>query len=428
MLDNRTLCAVCAWRATCKKKFSIGDSLHCPDFTRDVTIKEEKKEEVLYYDAPYKFEFDAKVTDIKRYKDNLFAIKLDKTYFYPESGGQLSDRGTIDGIELVDLIKENDEVIHILKSEPSKDSVNCKIDKEVRIDHTIQHSAQHLLSAILFRDYKVPTKSFHMSDNYSSIDIDIEQFTNDIWYDLEEKIFEEIRNGRKVNTFWIEPSELPNYNVRKIGKYGDKIRIVQIEGIENTMCAGTHVKNLSEIGMFKIINFEKIKKGYTRIYYLAGKRALNYFFNATSYLNKLSTIFSLRDFELEEGAKKVFSEKESLQKELQAIKKELILSKLNNIEISQKFVEKVDGLDRKMMNFYAKELLKKGAKVVFLFNESEKFILLMKNKSSEVVLKELGDKWKEKYNAKGGGSDILYQISEIEVPFEKLKEEFECIS
>ena len=127
--------------------------------------------ERLYYTDCYLREFEARVFRSEP-APNGFKVYLDRTAFYPTSGGQPTDSGTIAGMQVLEAVDEGDEIAHILRQAPEAESVSGKIDWARRFDHMQQHTGQHILSAAFERigDYK--TVSFHLGEDSSSIDLD----------------------------------------------------------------------------------------------------------------------------------------------------------------------------------------------------------------------------------------------------------------
>ncbi len=127
-------------------------------------------EQRLYCDSPYTTEWQAGVVAIEP-ADGKFNILLSETAFYPGGGGQPSDRGTIDGIPVEDVLEKDGHIVHVLGRAPENKTVKCAIDFERRFDLMQQHSGQHLLSAVLFKLFQCKTSSLHMGMDELSIDV-----------------------------------------------------------------------------------------------------------------------------------------------------------------------------------------------------------------------------------------------------------------
>ena len=125
-----------------------------------------------YLTDPYRTRFEAEV--VERIEGEAPAVVLSETYFYPESGGQPCDLGTIGGKRLVDVQERPDDgaVIHTLEAFPENDRVDCEIDWGRRLDHMQQHSGQHMLSAAFLKKHDAQTLSFHLGSTVSTIDLD----------------------------------------------------------------------------------------------------------------------------------------------------------------------------------------------------------------------------------------------------------------
>ena len=126
----------------------------------------------LYFDDPYQIEFNSKVVR-KFIHNNQPAVIIAQTCFYPESGGQPSDKGTINGIEVTGVIEEDKNIIHLLDREVESDEIQGKIDWETRFDHMQQHAGQHVLSQSFYELVGGETLSFHMGNESSTVEINV---------------------------------------------------------------------------------------------------------------------------------------------------------------------------------------------------------------------------------------------------------------
>src|SRR6056297_1457859 len=162
-------------------------------------VKGDKMLEKLYENDPYKKSFEAKVLSVSN-NDDKFYVKLDKTYFYPEGGGQPGDRGFIDGKEITDVFKKDNEVIHVLDQNIQEEkTVVCEIDWKRRYDLMQQHTGQHLLSAVLKNDYNLNTVGFTLSENTLRIDLD-KKISKEKLNKVEYKVNSLIQKGINIET------------------------------------------------------------------------------------------------------------------------------------------------------------------------------------------------------------------------------------
>ena len=168
----------------------------------------------LYDDSPYLKEWQAEITSVAE-KDGKFLITLDKTAFYPGGGGQPSDRGMIGGAVVEDVYEDQGRTYHVLASMLTEKSVLCKLDFERRLDYMQQHTGQHLLSAILFDDYRWKTSSLHMSDEEVSVDVSTQDIPVDTLKEIEEKVNGRIYMNLPVKTHVVGREEAAKFPLRK---------------------------------------------------------------------------------------------------------------------------------------------------------------------------------------------------------------------
>lgn len=226
--------------------------------------------ERLYYHDAHLRSFDATVTDISADGHRVY---LDRTAFYPTSGGQPHDRGSLGGMAITDVIDEDDRIAHVVESTASFSSgqrVLGEIDWERRLDFMQQHTGQHLLSAICADRYQWPTVSVHFGDEYATLDIAAESVTPEAIADVERlaniAVFENVR----VSVTFEEASTATGLR-KPTGRTGE-IRIIEITGYDRSACGGTHVSTSGAIGGILLRRVEKVKQG-TRIEFVCGVRA-----------------------------------------------------------------------------------------------------------------------------------------------------------
>jgi len=254
-----------------------------------------KVTEKIFYSDKKSTNLKVELIKITTYKNDC-ALIFNKTIFYPEGGGQPADKGYVSGKEVIQVIEIEGEILHLIKSE-DRDyfyaniglEMEMEIDWNRRVDHSVQHSAQHLLSAVLFDDLGYQTLSFHLGDSYSTIEIDTPTLSPDQTDYLEKKVFRAICENRPLNVITADNlTQLGDLKLRKQPVVETEIRIVEIEGYDASPCGGTHVDSTCQIGIIKITKTDKIRNN-TRIYYLAGMRAFsdyNYKCNIISNLSK----------------------------------------------------------------------------------------------------------------------------------------------
>lgn len=283
----------------------------------------------LFLKDSYIKEFEANVVRCIPY-NNYYAVVLDKTAFYPEGGGQPSDRGYIDEYEVIDVIEKDDQILHLVNNEISTKKVICRIDWNRRYDFMQQHSGQHILSSCFLRLFDGNTDSFHLGTNTVSIEIDIKEFNQDDCNRVEAMANEIIYNNLPISSSIVDENELRKLPLRKQPSVKDNIRIVQIGDLDYSPCGGTHVMNTGEVGIIKILKWEKLKSSY-RFQFLCGKRALMDYGDKNLILQSLCAKLSVRDFELENAVERLIEENKNLNKLYSNTNKELLKYEAANL-------------------------------------------------------------------------------------------------
>jgi alanyl-tRNA synthetase len=227
--------------------------------------------ERLYYSDCYLASFHARVVATE---DAGRRVYLDQTAFYPASGGQPFDLGTLGGARVVEIVDEDDRVAHLLASPLAKAAeVAAEIDWTRRFDHMQQHTGQHLLSAVFEELYSLPTLSFHMGAETSTIDIGAASLEPAKAERVEERCAELVGRALPVRISFEDAAGAEG--LRKESKREGMLRIIGIEGVDRSACGGTHVRSTAEIGPMFIRKIEKMR-GNVRVEFVCGGRALKH--------------------------------------------------------------------------------------------------------------------------------------------------------
>jgi alanyl-tRNA synthetase len=312
----------------------------------------------LYYRDSFLYHFDAEVRSVV--ETPRPALILDRTAFYPTSGGQIHDTGWISSpepapapapdphpnsaakfrvTEVADT--EDGHVIHYLEA-PLKNvqpgaRIRGEIDSARRRDHMQQHSAQHVLSAAFVRLFNMPTVSFHMADDYCSIDLQVDDLQID---DLDppsltptlnkdqiesaERLANEIvLENRPVDIRFVTRDEAAQLGLRKLPPAErDQLRLIDIRDFDLTACGGTHVTNTGQIGGVFLRKSEKVRHGY-RVEFVAGQRAVSTARRDFSTLSETAALFSTHIYDVPQQARKSLDEIKSLRKQREQSQEDL---------------------------------------------------------------------------------------------------------
>jgi len=237
--------------------------------------------ERLYYEDSFLREFEAEVLSCEaahpegsRGADNArWQVVLDRTAFYPTSGGQPHDTGTLGGAAVVEVLERDDQTVaHLTNEQVPAGRVRCAIDWERRFDHMQQHTGQHLLSATFLELFKFPTVSFHLGREVSTIDLAAPGLDARLMEQAERRANGIIFEDRAVRVSFGTAEQLAEAGVRKAVEREGILRAIEVEGFDRQPCGGTHVARTGQIGLVLLRKCEKVKQNW-RVEFVCGERA-----------------------------------------------------------------------------------------------------------------------------------------------------------
>jgi alanyl-tRNA synthetase len=288
----------------------------------------------LYYRDSFLYDFDAEVHEVVN--SPRPALILDRTAFYPTSGGQIHDTGWLTSgsgklrvTEVADA--EDGRVVHYIEAERDFDKgslqpgtrVRGQIDATRRRDHMQQHSGQHVLSAAFIRLFNMPTVSFHMADDYCSIDLDTPNLTKTQIESAERLANEIVLENRPVNVSYVTREEAGKLGLRKLPPTErDELRLIDIQDFDLTACGGTHVNQTGQIASVLLRKTEKVRQGW-RVEFVAGQRAVATARRDFTTLTETAALFSAHIYDVPPQARKALDEIKSLRKQREQSLEEL---------------------------------------------------------------------------------------------------------
>jgi len=280
--------------------------------------------EKLYLSDPYTTVFEARILSCENDDLGRPVALLDRTYFYPESGGQPSDRGSIAGVAVADVQEdEAGSVRHYLAGPVPPGTAECRVDWDRRFDHMQQHTGQHVLSRAFIEAGKLVTISFHLGDEICTIDLDGPDMNDEVVEKAELLANRMVWEDRAVSVRTLAPAEVEKEKLRKALPEGvTEVRLVEVEGFDTVGCCGTHVRRAGELGLIKVLKYEKTK-GHYRAHFVSGKRAYRDFSKKHDILKRLGNRFTTSSDAIEEKLEKLQAEKDRLRKESQRLAKKL---------------------------------------------------------------------------------------------------------
>jgi alanyl-tRNA synthetase len=283
------------------------------------------KSERLYYHNAYLTEFNSPVLAHLR-QDNRPAIVLAHSAFYPTSGGQPHDLGTLNDQPVLDVLAQDEMVVHILSGDLPTDTaiVHGRVNWERRFDHMVHHTGQHILTRAFIETCGAETVGFHLSENSVTIDLDQTALSDDAVSAAEALANEIIIGNLPVRAWFPEPDELRELSLRKVSeKVTGAVRVVDIGGFDITACGGTHVAQTGEIGLIKLIRADR-KGDKLRVEFLCGQRARADYQWKNKLLLELSATLTRGIGDIPDAFARLEAENKALQKDLRQTKGRLL--------------------------------------------------------------------------------------------------------
>lgn len=285
----------------------------------------------LYYDDSFLYDFDAEVREVL--ETPRPGLVLDRTAFYPASGGQVFDTGWLTSeanakLRVTEVAEAEDgRVIHYL--ETTRDDlkpgtrIHGQVDAARRRDHMQQHSGQHVLSAAFVRLYNIPTVSFHMADDYCSIDLDTPTLTKEQIESAERLANEIVLENRAVDIRFVTRDEAGKMGLRKLPPTErDELRLIDIRDFDVTACGGTHVAHTGQIAGILLRKTERVRQGW-RVEFVAGLRAVATARRDFTTLTETAAMFSAHIYDVPQQARKALDEIKSQRKQYEQSQEEL---------------------------------------------------------------------------------------------------------
>ncbi len=360
----------------------------------------------LYDIDSYCKEFTATVLKCEKSGEN-YKIILDRTAFFPEGGGQYSDTGVIGSANVLD-VQISDNIIHHITDAPLtvNETYPCKINFEERFDKMQQHSGEHIISGIVNTLYGYNNTGFHLSDNIVTLDFDGNLSYQDI-KKIEILSNQAIHKNAKITAEYPNTETLKNTPYRSKLDLTENVRLVTIEGYDVCACCAPHVKSTGEIGIIKLLSFEKHKNG-VRITIKCGMRAVLDYQNKHDLHSEISAKLKSPVYENAAAVNNLLSENEQLKYEITGLKRKLCEIKLAEIDKTDKnVIMPCDDADIPSLRYIADKGAEKCNIFVALGVTCGGFNFVACSKTTD--LKALLPEIKEKLGLTGGGSSSMLQ-------------------
>ena len=298
--------------------------------------------ERLYYDNAYLNEFSAVVEKID-IKGDKQIVALDRSAFYPTSGGQPYDTGTLNDLRVTDVfVDKTGEVWHEIDGKLSVgDAVNGKIDWQRRFDHMQQHGGEHMIAGAFYRLFNGMTIGLHLGAEVSSIDVELPDgathMSDEDIERVEDYVNQRIQEDHPVKCWFPDAVELKQLPLRKRPTVTEHVRIVAMGDFEMVACGGTHPSSTGQIGLVKIVDASPAK-GKLRVSFICGKRAFDNYRSVYNSAWSAANLMATRPEKLAANVESLNKKLYECERVLYAIRKEKLLSEIPSM------IEKAEDL------------------------------------------------------------------------------------
>jgi alanyl-tRNA synthetase len=369
------------------------------------------KTERLYYNDPYLLEFAANIVETKRVGDQS-AVVLDRTAFYPTSGGQPNDLGTINDVALIDCIEDEatGTVIHVVGDTLAAGPVHCRVDASRRTDHMQQHSGQHVLSQAFVELFKWPTVSFHLGAGTCTIDLPVESVSREQANQAEDLANRIVQENRNVAIRYVAQENLAQAGLRKPTERAGDIRVIDITGYDRSACGGTHVRMTGEIGPILVTRIERAKKQ-TRVEFICGNRVIRYAREANRTLEAISQTISAPALETARAVRNLWEEHQQARKRVEELETELLDHEAAQFPVKDGVaVAAFNNRGIEKLKMLAVKICARPATVALLADQSDQLrVVFARSTDSTHDMAALLKKTIERFGGRGGGRPNLAQ-------------------
>nr|MBN2278003.1 hypothetical protein [candidate division Zixibacteria bacterium] len=382
--------------------------------------------EKLYLNDGEMLDFTARVISADQV-DGGWEIILDRTAFYPQSGGQLFDTGLLDNKTVINVLKRDDEVVHVVADWETDIGtlVEGKIDRERRLDNRRKHTGQHILSQSFIRTAGAKTVSAHLGEIESTIELSVAEIDENQLEAAEDLANRIVMENHPIEIGYYDREELGNMPIRKIPELGGgEYRIIGIGDFDYTACGGTHCRRTGEIGSIKIIGQEKIR-GHVRIIFLTGRQAVTDYREKHKVLTSLVGRLTCHFTDLDGSVGKILEQNVSLRRDLTDLNRQMMSFRAeslikNAVPIAGGYlvVDRFDGIDIKNLRELAQVLVQKGQVAVVLLADDK--VLMAASEDSGFDASHMARIFMENFGGRGGGNRAFAQVGGI--PLDKRSE------
>ena len=385
----------------------------------------------LYYQQCYSTSFSSIVLECKtkeqnaNCKDNdiLYLIVLENTLFYPEGGGQPADKGTLNGMPVLD-VQEKDGIIYHTVSQPFPVSktIEGTIDWAHRYDLMRNHTAEHIISGIVHEMWGYDNVGFRMGKDVITLDFNGKLSIEDVIM-LEKMANQKAAENKEVLVHFPDNDALHRMHYRSKKALTGSVRIVEVPGADICACCGLHVARTGEVGLIKILSVQSYKGG-VRLSMVAGDRALADYCEKSENIQKISVCLSAPPNQAAKAVQALKEERDALRYALTQCQRELFMQKLNSLPDGIEtavFIEST--MDSKQVKNLTNLALEKASHyaAVFAGDDQNGYSFMIATKRADA--QEIAKGFQEAFGCKAGGSKEFIQ-GKVLAEGEKIKAYF----
>ncbi|TMJ13097.1 MAG: alanyl-tRNA editing protein [Bacillati bacterium ANGP1] len=367
--------------------------------------------ERLYYADSYLTQFEATVLASEPHGDRL-AVILDRTAFYPTSGGQPHDTGTLSGVPVTDVIEDGEDRVLHLVSAPLTGAVAGAIDWPRRFDHMQQHTGQHILSQAFLQAMQAQTRAVHLGAELCTLDLDLADLSAAAAAQVEDLANRIVFEDRPVLVYEVDEAELSSLGLRRPAKKRGRIRVVDVEEFDRSACGGTHVRRTGEIGAVRLRRWERFKGG-MRVEFLCGWRALRDSRWKNALVRDLAVKLSVKDQEVAEAVERLMGQLRERDRTLAGLRDQLVeleaQRRLENLPGTPRIVTEVlPGWSAEMTSALAGRLAAAGSTIAALAT-SDGRVIVARSSDLDLDAAALLRRALEPLGGRGGGRPAFAQ-------------------
>jgi alanyl-tRNA synthetase len=382
--------------------------------------------ERIYYTAPYTVDFNARVVAIEDVGGRRAAV-LDRTAFYPTSGGQPFDTGILGAARVIVVIdREDGAILHVFEGELPGREVAGRIDWARRFEHMQQHTGQHVLSAAFERFCRARTESFHLGAAAATIDLGRDVAPSEVAL-AETEANRVVWEDRPVTIRFADSDEAAALPLRKEPVRAGRLRLIEVDGFDLSACGGTHVARTGAIGVIAVSGWERFRGG-TRVEFRCGGRALADYRAMRDSVSAAQRLLSTGPADLASAIQRLQGEArdakrrvKDLQEQLAGHEAEALVDRATPTGSSRIVVEPLEGWDPAGLKTIAAAIVERPGHMAVLLTIATPVSIVVARAAdvrldAGAVLRQLT----AKYGGKGGGRPELAQGGGLNGPADEI--------